>query len=285
MRRIAMKLVLKTLLGTAALTAAFLLTPGPTLAQKGKIPRTTELYADFRDAAGDRIHSNNTDPFYSNDFTASYPNNVYLSESGTLFMRIQKNQRVFFDFDTPLRSWTDENERVTCRAYSPDGTGTIFDSAAPTFLLGDGRPDNDFTNITTGGGYIEDNSGQWSFDSTYVNLKALGLNEVAYVVMGIRFDTPHESPFMFFGSRIWVQDYAKPANGWTGIVQVARTSSTSWYIEPLAIDHPIAIARGLEADQTALFMQGNTGKGAKGLSGNCDLGDWQMPFGLDLWVR
>jgi hypothetical protein len=82
-----------------------------------------------------------------------------------------------------------------------------------------------------------------------------------------------------------VQSLAKPANGWAGIAQVARTSSTSWSIEPLPIDHPIAIARDLQADQTALFMQGSTGKGAKGLSGNCDLGDWQMPFGLELRVR
>ena len=280
-----MKPLLKTLLGTAALMAAFLPTTGPTLAQKGKVPRTTELSADFRDAAGDKIHSNNTDPFESNDFTASYPNNVNLSESGALFMRIQKNQRVFFDFDTPLRSWIDDSGSVMCRAYSPTGTGTIFDAAPPAFLLGDGRPDNDFTVITTGGGYIEDDSGQWSFDSTYVNLKGLSVGEVAYVLLSVRFNAPDETFFMHFGSRIWVQDYAKPANGWAGIAQITRMSATSWYIEPLPVDHPIALARALEADQTALFMQGSTGKGAKNLSGNCDLGDWQMPFGLSLSVR
>jgi hypothetical protein len=279
-----MKHVLTTLTGLTALLLALLLVPAAMSAQKGKIPRTTELYADFRDAAGDKIHSNHTDPFYSNDDTPGYPNSVYLSESGTLAMRIQQTQRVFFDFNTPLRTWVDESGRVMCRAYSPDGTGTIFYATPPEFLSTGGRPDNHFTQIVTGGGYVE-NNGVWSFSSTYVNLKALGAGEIAYVLLSIRFDIPDESLFMHFGSRIWALDYAKPANGWAGIVQVTRTSGQSWYIEPLPIDHRIATERGLQADQTALFMQGSTGKGAKGLSGNCDLGDWQMPFALSLWVR
>lgn len=280
-----MKHVLKTLMGPAALVLALLLIPAAMSAQKGKIPRTTELVADFRDAVGDKIHSNGTDPFYSNDDTPGYPNNVYLSESGTLAMRIQQTQRVFFDFDSPIRYPVDESGRVMCRAYSPDGTGTIFYSTPPAFVLDGGRPDNPFTQITTGGGYVEDGNGDWSFSSTYVNLKALAVGEIAYVLLSIRFDIPDESFFMHFGSRIWVLDYAKPVNGWAGIVRVTRTSGLSWYIDPLPIDHPIAAARGLEADQTALFMQGSTGKGARGLSGNCDLGDWQLPFGLTLTVR
>jgi hypothetical protein len=279
-----MKLVPKALIGVTAVLLAFLLVPGPISAQKTK-NSSTELGADFRDASGDKIHGNGTGPFYSNNDTSGYPNDVVLAPNGSLYMRIQKTQRVFFDFDTPLRNWLDENGEITCRAYSTDGrSGTVFSYPGPTPAFLPGRPDNDFTLIVTGGGYTE-NNGQWSFSSTYVNLKTIPVGEVAYVAMSFRFDIPEESFFMFFGSRIWTPDYAKPANGWTGIVQVTRDSGTSWYIEPLPVDHPIALARGLQADQTSLFTLGSTGKGNKSLSGNCDLGDWRMPFGLSLWVR
>lgn len=280
-----MKRTTKILSGTAAVILGCLWISGPTLAQKNKPPRTTELYADFRDAYGDKIHSNGAGSLYSNDDTSGYPNNVIFSEGGSLYMRIQQTQRVFFDFTDPIRDWKDPDWGVKCRAWSPTGTGTEFSlpGPPPAFLLGDGRPDNYLTIIQTGGGYTLKDDGDWSYDREYVDLRTIAT--VAYVVMSIRFDIPDESIFMFFGSHIWTPDYAKPENGWTGIVQITRENDATWLIEPLPVEHRIAIERGLEADQTSLFMLGSTGKGNKGLSGNCDLGDWRMPFALTLTLR
>ena len=78
------------------------------------------------------------------------------------------------------------------------------------------------------------------------------------LLVSIRIDIPDDSLFMFFGSHIWTPDYAKPANGWTGIVQVTRASGTTWLIEPIPADHRIATERLLEADQTSLHMLGST---------------------------
>ncbi len=283
-----MKLVLKALFGVVALMFVFLLLPDSTSAQKNKTPLRRELAADFRDWPGDKIHSNNTDPFYSNQNTPSYPNDVFLQSGGTLYMRIQKNQRVFFDFNDPVRSWDKGDGMVNCQEWSPDGTGAGFTYAPPAFLLGDGRPNNDFTVIATGGSYTQDTAGAWHHNSTYFDFTALNpVGAVAYVAMNVRFDiVEQDEQFgIMFGSRIWkANDYAAPISGWTGIVQVIRTSDASWYVEPIPSDHPIAAARELQANQAALYLVGQGVKRGHG-SGNCDLGDWWMPFAMTLTLR
>lgn len=280
-----MKRTTKILSGTAAVVLGCLWIPGPTSAQRSKPPRTTELYADFRDASGDKIHTGGAGSLYSNDDTSGYPNNVIFSEGGSLYMRIQKTQRVFFDFNDPIRGWEDPEWGVQCRAWSPTDTGTVFSlpGSPPAFLLGDGRPDNYLTIIRTAGGYTSDDAGEWSYNTEFVDLRTIAT--VAYVVMSIRFDIPGESISMNFGSHIWTPDYAKPEHLFASIVQVTRASATTWVIEPLPVEHRIAFERGLEADQTSLYMLGSTGKGKSALSGNCDLGDWRMPFALTLTLR
>ena len=290
----------------AVLVAVLLVQTGPISAQKGKPqptekPQPIELSATLRSAPDDGIYSDNlTLAYISNSDTPSYPNNVLLRETGTLYMRIQKNRRVHFRFDVqgfsypqPTHTYVPGNSTVTCHEYSQDGiSGTRFFVPAPAFLTSDGgfvTLTNDITFITTSASvrYVPPvppvTLGSWVADPTLPTIAGMEENKAPlYVWLSISFNTTDENESFFVHHNYQLWTGLSPR---TGIAMVTHPDADTWVLVPLPPDdlaHPL---RALGWNDASLSMTVGRDVKAGHSGGYCDLGYWNMPFELTLTRR
>jgi hypothetical protein len=193
-------------------------------------------------------------------------------------MRIQKNRQVIFEIAEFVGDWPIRDDgTVTCREWGTSPP-VYFYEPPPAFLSNGGRPNNDIAWFVTLGSFPYDAvTGTWGpYTNGYFDLKSIAEGGEAYVAMNVRFDIVEQNePFYVgFAFHLWVDPGMV-----TTIVKITRTSTKSWYIETLPPDHPLAVLRGMQADQANLFMVASSERRGHG-GGNCDLGDWLMPFAM-----
>lgn len=287
------------LIFVAALVAWLLVQTGHVAARGGPKPQPTELKAYLRGAdTGDKIYSDNpTVPYISNRDTAGYPNNVILQPTGTLYLRIQKNRRVYFTFDDvsanppSTSTYTVGNTEVMCHEYSLDGiSGGHFMLNAPAFLGNGGTVTlaNDVTYITTGASvkFVPGSgnvSAKWIEDANLPTIAGMEVNkDPLYVWLSVRFDTidENESFDVYHNYAMWTGLSPR-----TGIAMVTHPSADTWVLVPLPPDdlaHPL---RALGWNDASLSMTVGRDVKAGHSGGYCDLGYWNMPFTLTLKKR
>jgi len=290
----------------AVLVALLLVQTGPISAQKGKPqptgkPQPIELSATLRSATDDGIYSDDPGRAYtSNSDTPSYPNNVNFRETGTLYMRIQKNRRVYFRFDAlgisypdPTYTYVPGNPTVTCHEYSQDGiSGTAFFVPAPAFLTSDGGSvtlTNDITFITTSASvkYVPPSPpgtlGSWVADPTLPTIAGMDVDKAPlYVWLSISFNTTDEDESFFVDHNYQLWTGLSPR---TGIAMVTHPDADTWVLAPLRDGDPQHPLRALGWNDAVLSMTVGRDVKAGHSGGYCDLGYWNMPFELTLKRR
>lgn len=283
------------------LVVSILVQTGHVSAQKGAKLYPIELSATLRSDVNDGIYSDNpTVPYTTNRITASYPNNVILQEAGTLYMRIQKNRRVYFRFRIPSvvpSTYVAGDNQVVCREYSPDGiSGKEFLENAPAFLTngGDVTQANDITFITTGASvryqaYVPATEttpatpAGWIEDASLPTIASMEVGpDPLYVWLSVRFDTidDDESFTIHHNYELWTG--LKPR---TGIAMVTHTDVNTWVLVPLPPDDPAHPFRALGDNEASLSMVVGIHRKDGHSGGYCDLGYWVMPFELTLTRR
>jgi hypothetical protein len=287
----------------AVLVAWLLVQTGHIAARGGPKPQSTELKAYLRSpATGDKIYSDDPGvPYTSNRDTAGYPNNVIFQPSGTLYMRIQKNRRVYFDFDIGSLScpstctFAPGNLEVTCHEYSQDGvSGGVFTEETPAFVKDGGTVTltNDITFISTGAAvqYVPPaptappgTLGSWVADPTLPTptIPTMSVGDTLYVWLSISFDTTDENESFTIHHNYELWTGLSPR---TGIAKVTHPLPDTWVLEPLPpgdTDHPL---RALGWNQASLSMAVGRDVKAGHSGGYCDLGYWNMPFELTLKI-
>jgi hypothetical protein len=277
-----MKHMLTAVLGVVLVV--LVVPPGPMLAQKGKAasPQAeTELEAQFRDSQGDKIYSDGGGPYYTvREPDRTYSSVVMLNSDGRLNMRVVKNRRVFLNFDTPIRRvWPSTNGQLTCHDY---GGETVFYVDPPSFLAG--VPENDSIYISTFG-KITDNGSQWVYDpSVPFDFRTMAVHptESALVRIQINFYTAADAGM--FGVmpsyQLWSADV--PLAG--GVANVTHPSADAWVIESRFPDNAAVPPFLLGPNEAGFKITAPEVKRVHP-GGNCDLGDWVMPFGLTLTKR
>jgi hypothetical protein len=272
------------------LVVLILVQTGHVSAQKGAKLYPIELSATLRSDPGDAIYSDKLGvPYTSNRITSSYPNDVILREPGTLYMRIQKNRRVYFRFDATSRfpsTYEPASTMVTCHEYSVDGmSGKGFSENKPAFLANGGVVEliNDITFITTGASvrYVADTG--WVADATLPTIANMAEDGTPlYVWMNISFNTidEDESFFLHHGYELWTG-----LNPRTGIAKVTHPGPDTWVLVPLPPDDPDHPLRSLGGNDASLTMTVGRDVKAGHQGGYCDLGYWEMPFELTLKRR
>ena len=276
----------------AVLAAVLLVQSGRVAAQKGAKVYPIELSASFRGASDDGVYSDNPSvPYVSNGDTPGYPNNVLLREPGTLYMRIQKNRRVYFNFNVPSISppitstYVPNNTDVTCHEYAVDGvSGKIFTEPAPVFLTnGTVTLDNDLTIITTSASVRYDAASGWVEDATLPTMAKMAVTGTPlYVWLSFRFDTivDDESFHIHHNYELWTGLSPR-----TGIAKVTHPDVNTWVLVPLPDDDPDHPLRALGRNDASLTMAVGTHRKDGHSGGYCDLGYWNMPFELTLTRR
>jgi len=277
------------LISITTLVASILVQTGHVSAQKGAKLYPIELSANFRSDSNDGIYSDNSAvPYTSNRITSGYPNDVILREPGTLYMRIQKNRRVYFRFDAVSRfpsTYDPGSTLVTCHEYSVDGiSGNGFTENAPAFLTnGTVTQTNDLTIITTGASVRYDTASGWVEDATLPTIATMAAGGAPlHVWMSVRFDTidDDESFHVHHNYGLWTGLSPR-----TGIAQVTHPNADTWVLVPLPdgdLAHPL---RALGWNDASLTMAVGTHRKDGHLGGYCDLGYWVMPFELTLKRR
>ena len=288
---------MKGLLVVLAAVAAVLAILGPNgvvVAQKGAKTTSTELSAVFDDdlnGVSAAIKSDGKGAYTSNSITSGYPNDIVLLPSGALYMRIQQNRQLIFEFTNriPRIVPTPPEGKVICRQWAPAGYDPeYFTVDAPPLDL-PGTPPNDFTAITTGGSWTKVN-GQWAYSTATFNLKTMAAGQTAYVSLSFNFhfhvegSSSDESYYARHGFDWWLNEGRR-----TDVVRVTcstdSTGKRTWALEPVPADVTDAPPHGLDAYQAGLYFLGETRVGKVRMSGTCYLGDWVMPFKLTLTER
>jgi hypothetical protein len=271
----------------AVVVTSLLLQPGSIWAQKGKGPAatTTPLTALFREnldigsSVGDKIRSDGLGLYSTvRDPDKTYASVVQLDADGRLNMQILRHRRVFLVFDTPVRAAPlDSNGRVICREY---GSGTEFQVDPPSFLTG--VPDNDSFYFATFGKITYDGA-QWVYDpSIPFDFRTMAVDPAAseLIRMQISFYTAADSGL--FGVmpnyRLGSADTAVAG----GVAKVTHPSTDVWVIEPQTPDDPAVPLRSLGPNEAGFKVTAPAVKRVHA-GGNCDLGDWVMPFQLTLY--
>ena len=282
-----MRIALHALLALAI--AVVLSLPGSMSAERPVRYTEVELSADFNapDGTCGTLFKICTDGrlYTSNRLSKSYPNNVLFTSSGDLYLRIQRNQKLRFVFDTPARAYPVwPNQNLVCRSYSLNAYTSDDDEdwglSAPAFLNASGFYDAVFTSIRTGAQFVYQN-GTWTSQShveytfPLQEETRLPVGETVYVAMNAQIHTYDPDTTLGFqhNSSLW-----STVVPYTGIVMVTHPDVNTWEVEPLPPDVPNAPLRALGPNEAGLRVISS----GPGQSGYCDLGDWVMPFHLTL---
>ena len=268
--------------GFAVVVVSLLLQPGAMWAQKGKAaPATTPRAALFGDNDGDKIRSDGGGAYYTVlDSDGTYSSVVELDRDGRLNMRVVRNRRVFFEFDTPVRpAPLNASGQLTCHEW----TGGVFYADPPSFLP-PGVPDNDSFYLSTFG-EITYNGTEWVYDPVPpFDFRTMKVDATARSLVRVQFNFYTVEDAGLFGVmpnyKLWTSD-AKLAGG---VVQVRHPSANVWVVEPQSPDDPDAPLRSLGPNEAG-FKVGAPAEKRVHEGGNCDLGDWVMPFQLTLYKQ
>jgi hypothetical protein len=271
---------------------------GTVTAQKAAKVVLTELSATFASfgAIGGGcpayvgICGDRNEAYTSNSVTPGYPVDVVLQPSGALYMRIQQNRQVVFDFkegsevprtlDGPFQAGM-----LTCREWTPPGDPTVYFFVPPPDLALPGVPPRVFTVITTGGSWRKNDAGTWEPNTATFNLLTMAPNASAYVSLAFRFDTYVGDDMFFIRPG---HDWWEGTSGVAGAVKVtysydSATKRKTWVMVPIPEEEdapPLLSPR----DSASLFMSVDR-DGKKHGAGTCYLGTWRMPFELKLQTR
>lgn len=264
-------------IGLAAAAVVFLLLTGSLGAQKSKAaPTTTPLAALFRDAVGDKIRSDGGGAYYTVlDSDRTYSSVVELDRDGRLNMRVVRNRRVYFQFDTPVRpAPLNESGQLICHEW----TGDVFYADPPSFLAG--VPDNDSFYFSTFGKITYDGT-SWVYDPVPpfdFRTMPVDANASSLVRIQINFYTAADDGG--FGVmpnyRLWSAETALAG----GVLKVTHPDANVWVVEPQSPDDGIPL-RSLGLNQAGFKVAVPEVRRVRS-GGNCDLGDWVMPFQLTL---
>lgn len=280
-----MKVLFRAVLGVVLVS--FLLQPSPMLAQKSK---PIELTAQFRDSwdgntqkYSDKIHSDGGGVYYTvRDPDRVYASVVQLDADGRLKIEVRRHRKVIFEFDTPVRpAPLNAGGQLTCHDYGGD---TVFHVDPPSFLTG--VPDYTSVYFTSFGKITYDGT-NWVYDaSTMFDFRAMPVDANAATLVRVQFNfyTAADGPAAGYGVmpnyQLW--SAATPLAG--GVVRVTHPTADSWVVEPQYPDDPAAPLRGLGPNEAGFkFATPEVRRVHPG--GNCDLGDWVMPFRLTLDKR
>ena len=286
-----MKIGLKVALG--AVLIALLLQSGLMWAQKGQKdqpPPPTELTALFRDnwdpntqTYGDKIHSDGLGPYYTVQLSGNnYTSIVRLDTDGRLVMQMV-NRKVFFEFDSPVRP---ARSPLTCWPYSSYPDEPFYpDPPPPSFLTG--VPDTDFFLFATSH-ELTYNGTEWVYPELpfpYFDFRTMPVDPTgkasALVRGGFNFHTVADSSRYIVGPN---GSFGGPRGG--SAVKVTHPSADVWIVEPqsppqLPGDPPLSF---LGPNEAGLRYEINAVK-REHPGGNCDLGDWVMPFQITFTKR
>lgn len=249
---------------------------------------TTELSALFRDAwnsaanaYSDKVHSDGGGPYY----TVANPDRtlasaVQLDADGRIQMRVVKNRRVFFEFDTPVRlAPIGPNGQLTCREY---GSDTEFGIDPPSFMSGTATNDSfylsTFAQMTYSGT-------QWVYDpSTAFDFRTMPVDATASVLVRFQATFYTAADSGLFGImpnyRLWQSDTTLAG----GVAKVTHPFSDVWVVEPQDPTDPALPLRGLGPNEAGFKVTAPAVKRVHA-GGNCDLGDWVMPFQITFYKR
>jgi hypothetical protein len=266
---------------TLALGLALAVAFAASVALQAQKARSTELSALFRDDPGDKIHSDDGGVYYTvRDPDRVYASVVELDADGRLNLTIRRHRKVIFEFDNPVRPAPLTGGQLTCHDYNGD---VVFHVVPPSFLTG--VPDYSSVYFTTFG-KITYNGTVWVYDpSTMFDFRAMPVdaNAGALVRVQINFYTVAD-PGAVYGVmpnyRLWSAD--APLAG--GVVRVTHPTADSWVVEPQDPNDPSAPLRSLGPNEAG-FKIGVPEVRRVHPGGNCDLGDWLMPFQITLYKR
>jgi hypothetical protein len=287
-----MKVLLKALLG--AVLVSLVLQPGPMLAQKGKpAPLETQLAALFRDnwdAAtqkyGDKIHSDGGGLYNTvKGPDRTYASIVQLRSDGGLQIWVERtsNRKVTFEFDSAVRpAPRNADGQLTCYEFSPDGSGPVFHVDPPSFLTG--VPDSDTFRMST----LHEmtyNGTEWVYQlpSPYFDFRTMPVATASALVRAqLGFYTTADSG-VFGVLPNWSRDAWSKGGG---VVKVTHPYADVWIVEPQSApqfpgDPPL---RSLGLNEAGFQYQVPSVKRVHP-GGNCDLGDWVMPFQITLFKQ
>jgi len=261
-----------------ALTVAF----GGAVVLQAQKARTTELSALFRDDPGDKIHSDLGGLYYTvRDPDRVYASVVQLNTDGRLNLEIRRHRKVLLEFDSPVRTAPrNAAGQLTCHDYNGD---VVFYDDPPSFLAG--VPEYSSVYFTTFG-EIRYNGTGWVYDpSTMFDFRAMPVdaNAGALVRLQINFYTvadPRAGYGVMPNYQLWSAD--APLAG--GVVRVSHPTADSWVVEPQDPNDPSGPLRSLGANQAG-FKIAVPEERRVHPGGNCDLGDWLMPFQITLYKR
>jgi hypothetical protein len=280
-----MKVLLKAAFGVVLVS--LVLQPGPMWAQKGKpAPPETQLAALFRDnwdgeKYGDKIHSDGGGLYYTEmNPDRTYASIVKLQSDGSLQFWVERtsNRKVTFEFDSVVRpAPRNADGQLTCYEYSTDGSGPVFYVDPPSFLTG--VPDIEYFRMSTLH-KMTYNGTEWVYQlpSPYFDFRTMTVDATASALVRAQlgFHTTADSG-NFPVSPNWSRDAWSPGGG---VVKVTHPYADVWVVEPqsapqLPGDPPL---RGLGLNVAGFQYQVNSVRRTKQPGGNCDLGDWVMPF-------
>jgi hypothetical protein len=286
------------LIAAALALAALPAVNGTVTAQKTAKIILTELSAKLAPAGtvgggcpvGYGICGDSDEAYTSNSVTPGYPVDVVLQPSGALYMRIQQNRQVVFDFQagsevTRTLDGPSQAGMLTCREWAPPGYPPVYFFVPPPDLALPGVPPRVFTVITTGGSWRKNDAGAWEPNTATFNLLGMAPNASAFVSVSFRFDT-------YVGDDAF---YIRPGHDWwegtggvAGAAKVtysydAATKRKTWVMVPVPEEEdapPLLSPR----DAASLFMPVDR-DGKKHGAGTCYVGTWRMPFALTLQTR
>jgi hypothetical protein len=259
-----------------ALVVVLLFQSGYLWAQKGKaVTTTTPLAALFRDELEDNIRSDGGGAYLTvRDPDRTYASIVQLETDGRLRIWILRNRRVMFNFDTPARPAPLTNGQLTCHDY----TGDLFYADPPSFLTG--VPDNDSFYLWTFG-KITYNGAEWVYDpSSMFDFRTMPVDANASTLVRVQINFYTAEDAGMFGVMPNYQLWSAETSLAGGVLKVTHPSSDVWVVEPQSPVDGIPM-RSLGPNEAG-FKLGVPEVRRVSPGGNCDLGDWVMPFRLTL---
>jgi hypothetical protein len=262
----------------------------------GSTIQVEATFADVAEACGRdeygnplqcKLRSDGQGPYTSSRRVRGYSNLVALSGiSGYLYMQIHFEEyfgrHIVFQFDTPAR--TTATDPLVCNAFK----GII----PPTYT----RPAPEYvttapyiapvirTRISSGNELVFD-GGKWQRkvvqgNEVLLNLLEMPQGDTRYAELLIIFEIEDPSPefekdvvYLGFNNN-FQRELLESGNTAAGVVQVTHPSDNTWVMAPVPFPPPTDTLLG--EDQAVNWIYDLD------LGGNCDLGDYYMPFELTI---
>ena len=234
-----------------------------------------------------KIRSDGQGPYTSSRRVRGYSNLVALSGiTGYLYMQIHFEEyfgrHIVFQFDSPAR--ITETNPLTCNAFKGIIPATFTRPApdyvtTPPYIAPVLR-----TRISSGNELVFD-GGKWQRkvvqgEEVLLNLLEMPVGETHYAELLIIFEIEDPSPefdtdMIYLGfNNNFQRELLESGNTVAGVVQVTHPSDNTWVMTPVPFPPPTDTFLG--EDQAVNWIYDLD------LGGNCDLGDYYMPFELTI---